>query len=104
MCTRSRLVPVAVAAPAVRAVRVALAMQTEEAALSWRRMAVLVAEVLQLSPMTAPRLPPQAVAAKIDPSVDMKTAPKIQVDSMAAGKYFSYAAELLKVNPAHITD
>jgi hypothetical protein len=27
-----------------------------------------------------------------------------QVDSMAAGKYFAYAAELLKVNPPHITD
>jgi hypothetical protein len=45
---------------------------------------------------------PQTV--KIDPSVDMKTPPKIQVDSMSAAKYFTYAAELLKVNPPHMTD
>jgi hypothetical protein len=41
---------------------------------------------------------------KIDPSVDMKTPPKVQVDTMPAGKYFAYAAELLKVNPPHLTD
>jgi hypothetical protein len=28
----------------------------------------------------------------------------VQVDTMPAGKYFAYAAELLKVNPPHITD
>jgi len=43
-------------------------------------------------------------AATIDPTVDMKTPPKVQVDTMPAGKYFAYAAELLKVNPPHITD
>jgi hypothetical protein len=47
---------------------------------------------------------PQPVTATIDPTVDMKTPPMTQVDSMAAGKYFAYAAELLKVNPPHITD
>jgi hypothetical protein len=46
----------------------------------------------------------QPVKAVIDPAVDMKTAPMIQIDTMAAGKYFAYAAELLKVNPPHITD
>jgi hypothetical protein len=30
----------------------------------------------------------------IDPSVDMKTPPKVQVDTMPAEKYFGYAAEL----------
>jgi hypothetical protein len=44
------------------------------------------------------------VEFKIDPSVDMKTPPKIQVDSMTAGVYFAYAAELLKLQPPHITD
>lgn len=39
-----------------------------------------------------------------DRTVDMKTPPKIQVDTMAAAHYFAYAAELLKVNPPHITD
>ena len=42
----------------------------------------------------------EAVTAKVDPSVDMKTPPKIQVDTMSADKYFTYAAELLKVQPA----
>jgi len=45
-------------------------------------------------------LPP----VKIDPTVDMKTPPKIQVDTMSAAKYFAYAAELMKVNPPHATD
>jgi hypothetical protein len=34
----------------------------------------------------------------------MKTPPKTQVDTMTAGVYFAYAAELLKVNPPHATD
>ena len=41
---------------------------------------------------------------KIDPTTDMKTPPKVQVDAMAADRFFGYAAELLKVNPPHITD
>ena len=46
-------------------------------------------------------VPPEA---KIDPSIDMKTPPKVTVDTMKADKYFSYAAELLKLHPPHITD
>ena len=46
----------------------------------------------------------QPVEVKIDPSVDMKTPPKIQVDTMPADKYFAYAAELLKLHPPHLTD
>ena len=42
--------------------------------------------------------------AKIDPTVDMKTPPKAQVDTMSAEKYFAYAAELLKMIPPHLTD
>jgi hypothetical protein len=41
---------------------------------------------------------------KIDPAVDMKTPPKVQVDSASAGAYFAYAAELLKIHSPHITD
>lgn len=47
---------------------------------------------------------PEAVTVKVDPAVDMKTPPKIQVDSMSAADYFTYAGELLKVNPPHSTD
>jgi hypothetical protein len=44
------------------------------------------------------------VEVKIDPSVDMKTPPKVQVDTMSAGVYFANAAELLKLQPPHVTD
>jgi hypothetical protein len=47
---------------------------------------------------------PTPFQVKIDPSVDMKTPPKVQVDTMSAANYFAYAAELLKVHPPHITD
>ncbi|WP_128923809.1 DUF1254 domain-containing protein [Bradyrhizobium guangxiense] len=47
---------------------------------------------------------PAPLKVVIDPSVDMKTPPKAQVDTMPAEKYFAYAAELLKVTPPHITD
>ena len=46
----------------------------------------------------------EAVNASVDPSVDMKTPPKIQVDTIPADKYFAYAADLLKLHPPHITD
>ena len=47
---------------------------------------------------------PESVTGKVDSSVDMKTPPKVQVDTMSADKYFTYAAELLKLHPPHITD
>lgn len=48
--------------------------------------------------------PAQPVPAPIDPTVDMKTPPMQQVDGMDAARFFAYAAELLKVNPPHVTD
>ena len=47
---------------------------------------------------------PEPVKVEIDSSVDMKTPPKTQVDAMTAVKFFTYAAEMLKVQPPHITD
>lgn len=58
----------------------------------------------RVTPLSNWGKPPVPVEVKIDPSVDMKTPPKAQVDTMTAGRYFAYAAELLKVNPPHITD
>ena len=58
----------------------------------------------KVTPLSNWGKPPVPVEVKVDPGVDMKTAPKTQVDAMAAGAYFAYAAELLKVNPPHITD
>jgi len=46
----------------------------------------------------------QPATATIDPTGDMKTPPMTEVEHLAAGEYFAYAAELLKVNPPHIMD
>ena len=58
----------------------------------------------KITPLSQWGKAPEPVAVKIDPTIDMKTPPKIQVDTMEASKFFAYAAELLKVNPPHITD
>src|SRR5215468_8119037 len=58
----------------------------------------------KVTPLTEWGKASKPVEVKIDPAVDMKTPPKIQVDTMPAGKYFAYAAELLKVHPPHLTD
>ena len=39
-----------------------------------------------------------------DPTVDMKTPPATQVVTMTASKYFSYGAELMKINRPHMND
>jgi len=39
-----------------------------------------------------------------DSTIDMKTPPMVQVDTMSSGAYFAYAAELLKLHPPHATD
>jgi len=46
----------------------------------------------------------EPVVGTVDPGVDMKTPPKTTVDTMPAGKYFAYAAEILKLQPPHVTD
>src|SRR5262249_14866131 len=50
------------------------------------------------------REPAPVQVVKIDPTVDMKTPPKTQVDTMPAAKFFAYAAEIMKLQPPHLTD
>jgi hypothetical protein len=59
---------------------------------------------LKVIPLSQWGRPLQPIAAAFDPGVDMKTPPKVQVDAMPAAKYFAYAAELLKLQPPHLTD
>ena len=58
----------------------------------------------KITPLSQWGKAPEPAEVKIDPTVDMKTPPKIQVDTMEASKFFAYAAELLKLQPPHITD
>jgi hypothetical protein len=58
----------------------------------------------KVTPLSGWGKAPKPVETTIDPAVDMKTPPKVQVDTMPADRYFAYAAELLKVNPPHLTD
>jgi hypothetical protein len=58
----------------------------------------------KITPLSQWGKEPVAPEVKIDPSIDMKTPPKVQVDTMPAGQFFAYAADLLKLHPPHITD
>lgn len=43
-------------------------------------------------------------SVNIDPSVDMKTPPKTKVDTMSGDKFFTYAAQLMRLHQPHLTD
>jgi len=58
----------------------------------------------KITPLSRWGKPHEPVTGKIDPAVDMKTPPKVQVDTMPAGQFFAYAAEILKLQPPHLTD
>ena len=58
----------------------------------------------RIAPVSRWGMSPEPVVGTVDPSVDMKTPPKVQVDTMPAGKFFAYAAEILKLHPPHVTD
>lgn len=57
-----------------------------------------------LTPLSQLGKAPQPPKVVIDPSVDMKTPPMVQVDTMPAGKYFAYGTELMGLHPPHLTD
>jgi hypothetical protein len=58
----------------------------------------------KITPLSGWGKPAAPVIGTVDPSVDMKTPPKITVDTMPADKFFAYAAEILKLQPPHIID
>ena len=58
----------------------------------------------KVTPLSELGKTPTPAQVRIDPSIDMKTPPKTQADTMPAAKYFAYAAELLKLHPPHVTD
>jgi hypothetical protein len=59
---------------------------------------------MKVTPLSEWGRTPRPVEARTDSSVDMKTPPKVQSESMPGDKFFTYAAELLKVNRPHLTD
>lgn len=58
----------------------------------------------RVTPLSGWGKSPQPITVKADSTVDMKTPPMVQADSMEIGAFFAYAAELLKLHPPHITD
>jgi hypothetical protein len=58
----------------------------------------------RITPLSQWGKAPVPPTVTVDPTIDMKTPPKVQVDTMPADKFFAYAAQLLKVDPPHITD
>ena len=58
----------------------------------------------RITPVSRWGMSPEPVVGTVDPLIDMKTPPKVQVDTMPAGKFFAYAAEILKLQPPHVTD
>jgi hypothetical protein len=58
----------------------------------------------KITPLSQWGKTPEEPKFEANPDIDMKTPPKIQVDTMPADKFFAYAAELIKLQPPHITD
>jgi hypothetical protein len=63
-----------------------------------------IQEGYRITPLSQWGKPASLPTVSIDPSVDMKTPPKVQVDTMPPDRYFAYAAEILKLQPPHLTD
>lgn len=58
----------------------------------------------KITPLSQWGKAPVAVRTEIEGGVDMKTPPKLQVQAMTAGQFFAYAAQILKLQPPHLTD
>jgi hypothetical protein len=58
----------------------------------------------KLVPLNAYGKPYTPSPGKVDPSIDMKTAPREQVERMDTISYFKLLAELMKQNPPYVAD
>ena len=58
----------------------------------------------KITPLSSWGKAAEPATGAVDPAIDMKTPPKVTVDTMPAAKFFAYAAEILKQQPPHITD
>jgi hypothetical protein len=58
----------------------------------------------RITPLSRWGKPAEPAMGIVDPAVDMKTPPKVQVDTMSADKFFAYAAEVMKLQRPHLTD
>ncbi len=58
----------------------------------------------RITPLSRWGKPAEPAMGTVDPAVDMKTSPKVQVDTMSADKFFAYAAEVMKLQRPHLTD
>jgi len=59
---------------------------------------------MKVTPLSQWGKDPTPVPGVVDPSVDMKTPPMKQVETMPGRQFFEYAARLLKKHPPHFTD
>lgn len=57
-----------------------------------------------ITPLSRWGKPVEAPTFKPDPSVDMKTPPLVQVNTMPADRYFALAADLMTKHPPQVTD
>lgn len=57
-----------------------------------------------LTPLAQWNLPAQSQRVRSDPNLDLKTPVREQVESMPTDAFFTYAAELLRKHPPHVTD
>lgn len=58
----------------------------------------------KLFPLSAWGKPFSAPAGKVDPAIDMKAPPRVQVESMDPASYFKLLASLMKQNPPYASD
>jgi hypothetical protein len=63
-----------------------------------------IQEGYRITPLSEWGKAPRPVKFQLDPTVDMKTTPMKQVETMPAGDFFEYAAELMKLHPPHVSD